>query len=207
MKLQKSVMQLLVLVEVIVFVVVLVFGMVNRSRAAVQSNNSGQTSYADSAGREADEIGDAAIYNDSESEPSSGEAEETDNTTVHNGLQPVVFSEEVEAKLADMTLEEKVAQMFWITPEALTHMDVVNVSRNGTRDAINAYPVGGLVYSAQNFQGNVLAVLGGNHHRIHPYRHTVIVFDGNMCFAVGTQVSQRAIITHLSQPLCQIMCQ
>lgn len=63
------------------------------------------------------------------------------------------FSEEITAKLGEMTLEEKVAQMFLITPEALTGTDAVNAAGNATREAVNTYPVGGLVYSDVNFQG------------------------------------------------------
>ena len=77
--------------------------------------------------------------------------------------QPAVFSEEVMAKLASMTLEEKVAQMFLTTPEALTRNDSVEVAGEGTRDAVHAYPVGGLVYSALNFQdkGQTRELLSG----------------------------------------------
>lgn len=63
------------------------------------------------------------------------------------------FSDEVEEKLAAMTLEEKVAQMFLTTPESLTQMEQVNIAGAGTRSAIGEYPVGGLIYSDLNFQG------------------------------------------------------
>lgn len=69
------------------------------------------------------------------------------------GEVEVTFSEEVLAKVDEMTLEQKVAQMFIITPEALTDMNQVTVLGNATKNAINQYPVGGLVYSSINFQG------------------------------------------------------
>lgn len=65
----------------------------------------------------------------------------------------IVFSEEVLAKVEAMTLEEKVAQLFVITPEALTGSDRVTMAGNATKNAINEYPVGGLVYSSDNFRG------------------------------------------------------
>ena len=65
----------------------------------------------------------------------------------------VVFSEEVLAKVDAMTTEQKVAQLFIITPEALTGADKVTVTGNTTKNAISQYPVGGLVYSSKNFQG------------------------------------------------------
>ena len=64
----------------------------------------------------------------------------------------VVFSEEVLAKVDAMTTEQKVAQLFIITPEALTGADKVTVTGNATKNAVNQYPVGGLVYSNKNFQ-------------------------------------------------------
>lgn len=63
------------------------------------------------------------------------------------------FSQEVEEKLASMTTEEKVAQLFLLTPETLTGVEKVTISGNGTKTALNRYPVGGLIYDADNFQG------------------------------------------------------
>lgn len=56
----------------------------------------------------------------------------------------------VEECLSRMTLEEKVAQMFVITPEALTGQGNVTAAGDATREAIWAYPVGGLVYFGGN---------------------------------------------------------
>lgn len=64
----------------------------------------------------------------------------------------VVFSAEVLAKVDAMTTEQKVAQLFIISPEALTGADKVTVTGNTTKNAINQYPVGGLVYSSINFR-------------------------------------------------------
>lgn len=64
-----------------------------------------------------------------------------------------VFSAEVEAKLASMTTEQKVAQLFITKPETLTGVDRVTISGNGTRDALAQYPVGGLIYAQTNFVG------------------------------------------------------
>lgn len=73
------------------------------------------------------------------------------------------FSEEVEAKLASMTTEEKVAQLFLVSAESLTGVDKVTVSGNGTKNALNQYPVGGLVYDGDNFMGpEQVRVLTGN---------------------------------------------
>ena len=64
----------------------------------------------------------------------------------------VTFLEEVLAKVDAMTVEQKVAQLFVITPETLTGTNKVTLTGNTTKGAIEQYPVGGLVYSSINFQ-------------------------------------------------------
>lgn len=54
--------------------------------------------------------------------------------------------------LQSMTLEEKVMQLFMITPEALTGYDEVYAAGETTKKAIEKYPVGGLVYFSQNLR-------------------------------------------------------
>lgn len=61
-------------------------------------------------------------------------------------------SDEVKAKLAEMTLEEKIAQMYIVRPEQLMNIRQVVAAGNRTRNAINQYPVGGFVYSELNFE-------------------------------------------------------
>jgi len=57
-----------------------------------------------------------------------------------------------ESILAEMTLEEKVAQMFFITPEALTEVNLVTEAGNTTEAAFSEYPVGGIIYFGQNME-------------------------------------------------------
>ncbi len=57
---------------------------------------------------------------------------------------------QIQRKLAGMTLEEKAAQLFIITPEALTGYKTVTAAGQATYDALQKYPVGGLVYFGQN---------------------------------------------------------
>ncbi len=56
----------------------------------------------------------------------------------------------VEESIAGMTLEDKVAGLFFITPEALTGMDTVTQAGDTTRDKLGEQPVGGLIYSSKN---------------------------------------------------------
>lgn len=62
------------------------------------------------------------------------------------------YADRVERLLADLTLEQKVAQMFIVRPEAITGVDVAIAAGEATRDAIIEYPVGGICYFAQNLQ-------------------------------------------------------
>lgn len=58
----------------------------------------------------------------------------------------------VDETLAGMTLHEKVCQMMFVTPEELTGEDGVNVAGDATRQALENYPVGGIVYFAKNLE-------------------------------------------------------
>ena len=58
----------------------------------------------------------------------------------------------IREKIASMTDEEKAAQLFVITPEALTGHSPVTIAGDATREALTRYPVGGLVYLSANLQ-------------------------------------------------------
>lgn len=60
------------------------------------------------------------------------------------------LSEEVEGYLEKLTLEEKVAQLFIVLPEALMKVDRVTAAGETTRNAIHQIPVGGFIYMAGN---------------------------------------------------------
>lgn len=91
-----------------------------------------------------------------DNDDSQSEKPKDTQTDTEEPKTPVVvtgFSDEVNAQITKMTLEQKVAQLFVITPEMLTGMPKVTVSGQGTRMALDQYPVGGFVYSQNNFQG------------------------------------------------------
>lgn len=68
-----------------------------------------------------------------------------------------------EEKLESMTLEEKVAQMFFITPEALTGAGQVTGAGELTAECFSQYPAGGIIYFRENLQSReqVAAMLSG----------------------------------------------
>lgn len=55
-----------------------------------------------------------------------------------------------ESVLKKMTLKQKVCQMFMVTPEAITGISPMVEVGNGTKKAMAEYPVGGIIYFAQN---------------------------------------------------------
>lgn len=59
-----------------------------------------------------------------------------------------------ESLLATMTLEQKVAQLFCVTPEGLTGIDQAVAAGDTTAEALENIPVGGLVYFGQNIIGD-----------------------------------------------------
>ena len=65
---------------------------------------------------------------------------------------PPTLEERAAKKVADMTLEQKVAQMFIVRPESVTGVETVTQAGETTREALHTYPVGGIVY----FQKNLL---------------------------------------------------
>lgn len=77
----------------------------------------------------------------------------TGGTGSPQALSAEELQEKVQAKLSSMSLEEKVAQLFLITPEALTGAGTVTQAGEATKAALEQYPVGGLIY----FQGNIVS--------------------------------------------------
>ncbi len=71
-------------------------------------------------------------------------------------LVPDTASAAVEQKLAEMTLEEKIYQMFIVTPEVLVDNAVSCVTETGdtTRNALTSMPVGGIIYFSQNLESS-----------------------------------------------------
>lgn len=62
----------------------------------------------------------------------------------------VVSEQKVEMILKEMTLEEKIYQMFIVTPEQLTGVSKVTAAGDLTKQKLQQYPVGGLVYFSAN---------------------------------------------------------
>ena len=63
-----------------------------------------------------------------------------------------VLDEVVEAIISEMTLEEKVAGLFVVAPEGITGVDTAVQAGDGTKTALEKYPVGGIIYFKKNIQ-------------------------------------------------------
>lgn len=90
----------------------------------------------------------------------SGTTLKTDDKTVDT---QVITEENTTGRAADnidqydriisqMSLHEKICQMFIVTPESLTGFDVVTASGDATRSCLEQYPVGGLIYFSANLE-------------------------------------------------------
>ena len=73
----------------------------------------------------------------------------TEPTTTSPISQNVIKAEEYVDK---MSLNEKVFQLFVVTPEQLTGVDVATVAGETTKSQLKKYPVGGIVYYPQNVE-------------------------------------------------------
>lgn len=78
-----------------------------------------------------------------ETEPS-----ETEPTTAAPTVSPEM--EKAQELLDSMTLEEKVYQLFLVTPRTLTGFTGVDIAGDATRKALEQHPVGGIVYFGEN---------------------------------------------------------
>lgn len=83
---------------------------------------------------------------------------QTENTQVpevDDGADEVVIDEAAiwaAEFVAGMTLEDKIAQMFVVTPDALTGYTDVTAAGNTTKNAYNERPVGGIIYMSGNLK-------------------------------------------------------
>lgn len=87
----------------------------------------------------------------SESEPVAVEAPESAGST-DIGEERSQLDEIVDNCIAEMTLNEKVAGLFIVTPDALTGANPAVMAGDTTREKLNQYAVGGLIYFEQNIK-------------------------------------------------------
>ncbi len=107
------------------------------------------------AGADVDEDADVAGDDRAASEDIAGDDDSGGNGDASSDASSSETSaaEDYADELMDgMTVEEKAAQLFILTPEQLTGFDVVVQAGDTTKDALEEYPVGGLVYFDENLE-------------------------------------------------------
>jgi len=83
----------------------------------------------------------------------TGEKEETKKPEEDKGTQSKPQQQGgVDEIISGMTLDEKIYQMFFVAPEAITKVGTVTVAGDTTKQALQKYPVGGIIYFASNLQ-------------------------------------------------------
>ena len=80
------------------------------------------------------------------------EGQAPDDQTPENPSPQEQLEARVQETLDGMTLEEKVNQLFMVTPEQLTGVGTAVQAGEATRAALEQHPVGGVIYFAQNLQ-------------------------------------------------------
>ncbi len=58
----------------------------------------------------------------------------------------------INSMIDSMPLEDKVAGLFFVTPESITNVETAVKAGDGTREALTRYAVGGIVYSKKNIR-------------------------------------------------------
>ena len=142
MKLRKTASNLLILLEVILLAIVLIFGGVRYVTGPEKTI--GQYKPNDKGDRDNQiSLEERNQTEQTETEQPSGEA--------MNLLTD--FAPEIVSEVQAMSTEEKVAQLFLTSPEGLTGNSQVTIAGEGTRAALEQYPVSGLVYTKNTYQG------------------------------------------------------
>ena len=88
----------------------------------------------------------------SEEDSQAGSAQETQEEEKEEPSPEELLAQKVQETLDGMTLEQKVNQLFMLTPEQLTGVETAVQAGDATRSAYEAHPVGGLIYFAKNLQ-------------------------------------------------------
>lgn len=130
----------LIAVEVAVLILVLVFGVV-RFILPDNKNSRNNNGQPDSE----------MIYNQTVGDTESdGDSNEINN--INTQIEPVAFSDDVNAKIQSMSVEQKVCQLFITRPEEITGVSQFTQAGAKTKQAMSQYPLGGFVFSDSNFK-------------------------------------------------------
>lgn len=94
---------------------------------------------------------DVQVEEETETEPAVIETP-TEPPEVQEYTQEEIMDEVLGSIISEMTLEDKVAGLFLVTPEQLTGVDTAVKAGTGTQEALSAYAVGGVIYAPKNIK-------------------------------------------------------
>ena len=86
------------------------------------------------------------------SQVEGGENGDISSDIIEQPTKEELLNEIIDARISEMTLEEKVAGLFIVTPESITGVTTAIQAGEGTKAALEKYPVGGLIYFTKNIQ-------------------------------------------------------
>lgn len=154
MSFDKRIKNLLIVIEVAALVIVCGAGAVAKARqlAGDKVEAVPAQSGADKAGKaDAGAKSSRKKTTEKTTEEEKDPEEPEENVQETDAAEALTFSGQVQEKLNAMTLEQKVAQMFLVTPEDLTGVDGVQQAGEASKAAFQACPVGGLIYGGSNY--------------------------------------------------------
>lgn len=114
-----------------------------------------QKALEESAAAEAERIAQeeaAAAAAEAEVAAMLEEASQAETETAAEYTEEDALEELVSDCVENMPLEDKVAGLFMVTPEQITGVNTAVKAGDGTKEALEKYPVGGLIYFEKNIQ-------------------------------------------------------
>lgn len=93
-----------------------------------------------------------AIENTEDSDADSEEKEKNNEETTAEPLSQEEIDKNIDTLMSQMSLSEKIYQLMFVKPEAITGISVVTAAGSTTENALKKYPVGGIVYFAYNME-------------------------------------------------------
>lgn len=146
----KSGMKILILLEMLALIAVCCFACVRsaggENKADNRNNKKATTEMVTEAGVPLEDVIDSnsnasEVETENEGSATEGDANEEEDA----------ISQEILDTVADMSTEDKVAQLFAVTPEIITDEAQVTVAGEVTQSALERYHVGAFVFSDWNY--------------------------------------------------------
>lgn len=139
----------LLLLIVVVLIVKLVSGGFHKEQSGETAgrNEPAKRTEKSSAETEVDEEKPASAAEQVKAAKKAEEEKEQSNPEIDRAA---LLDEAIAGYIAGMTLEDKAAALFFVTPEQLTNVSKAVAAGGTTSEALSMYPVGGILFSEKN---------------------------------------------------------